>query len=323
MRTYMHTGLTASPWADTASPAAKTLRAALMSRSWIDPHSGHTHSRTLSGIVAHEPQNLLPFFLFSSAETIRKLSSQCSPQTSRLFKGTMWSTVLPSAFACLYMAAIASMSAHDGMRVDPLRRMALWFLRCCRRCSGSEDMPPFQALFFAPSEFRRLRSLTSSESFHVLPFVLDGLPLMASRCFLRTPGEFATKALAADKSLAGMPNLFMKLRTAHSLHPKSLAISFRDFLSTQYRCQIVSFGIECRRIFFDIKRAFRIFGMLSIPCSTDFVKPESVGSLDFHSHSILDLCKDSKPNGGCERKGHASRAALSLPGMNAGVSRAD
>src|SRR5699024_9175946 len=50
MRTYMHTGLTASPWADTASPAAKTLRAAFISRSWIDPHSGHTHSRTLSGI---------------------------------------------------------------------------------------------------------------------------------------------------------------------------------------------------------------------------------------------------------------------------------
>ncbi len=46
----MHTGLTASRWADTASPAARTLRAALMSRSWIDPHSGHTHSRTLSGI---------------------------------------------------------------------------------------------------------------------------------------------------------------------------------------------------------------------------------------------------------------------------------
>ena len=28
-------------------------------------------------------------------------------------------------------------------------------------------------------------------------------------------------------------------------------------------------------------------------------------------------------HGGCERKGHASRAALSLPGMNAGVSRAE
>ena len=38
---------------------------------------------------------------------------------------------------------------------------------------------------------------------------------------------------------------------------------------------------------------------------------------------IKQLCKDSKQNGGCERKGHASRAALSLPGMNAGVSRAE
>ncbi|WP_178377646.1 hypothetical protein [Nitrosomonas cryotolerans] len=32
----MQTGLTDSPRTDTASPTAKTLRAALMSRSWID-----------------------------------------------------------------------------------------------------------------------------------------------------------------------------------------------------------------------------------------------------------------------------------------------
>ena len=50
MHTYMYTGFTASPWADTASPAAKTLRAAFMSRSWIDPHSGHVHCRTFNGI---------------------------------------------------------------------------------------------------------------------------------------------------------------------------------------------------------------------------------------------------------------------------------
>ena len=47
----MQTGLTVSPWADTASPAARTLRAALMSRSWIVPHSGHIHSRTFKGIA--------------------------------------------------------------------------------------------------------------------------------------------------------------------------------------------------------------------------------------------------------------------------------
>jgi hypothetical protein len=47
---HMQTGFTDSPRADTASPAAKTLRAALMSRSWTAPHSGHTHARTLNGI---------------------------------------------------------------------------------------------------------------------------------------------------------------------------------------------------------------------------------------------------------------------------------
>src|SRR6201997_1973262 len=52
-------GFTLSPWADTASPAARTLRAAFTSRSWIDPHSGHTHSRMFSGILdAVWPQSL-------------------------------------------------------------------------------------------------------------------------------------------------------------------------------------------------------------------------------------------------------------------------
>ena len=45
----MQTGLTDSPQTDTASPAAKTLRAALISRSWWVPHSGHTHSRMRNG----------------------------------------------------------------------------------------------------------------------------------------------------------------------------------------------------------------------------------------------------------------------------------
>ena len=40
--------LTFSPKANTASPAAKMLRAAFTSRSWIVPHSGHIHDRTSS-----------------------------------------------------------------------------------------------------------------------------------------------------------------------------------------------------------------------------------------------------------------------------------
>src|SRR5207302_10830391 len=37
------------PQAATASPAAKTFFAALRSRSWTTPHSGHVHLRTSSG----------------------------------------------------------------------------------------------------------------------------------------------------------------------------------------------------------------------------------------------------------------------------------
>ena len=45
----MQSPLTFSPKANTASPAANILRAALMSRSWVVPQSGHSHDRTDSG----------------------------------------------------------------------------------------------------------------------------------------------------------------------------------------------------------------------------------------------------------------------------------
>src|SRR5579864_5639740 len=41
-------GLTASPQAATASPAARMFFAALMSRSWTTPHSGQFHERSSS-----------------------------------------------------------------------------------------------------------------------------------------------------------------------------------------------------------------------------------------------------------------------------------
>ncbi|MEN9502615.1 MAG: hypothetical protein RI964_1900 [Pseudomonadota bacterium] len=44
--------LTFSPKANTVSPTASMFFAALMSRSWIDPHSGHFQERTSSGIVS-------------------------------------------------------------------------------------------------------------------------------------------------------------------------------------------------------------------------------------------------------------------------------
>lgn len=51
MSLYSSTGLTVSPQTDTASPAARTLRAALISRSWVAPHCGQTYLRTLNGIL--------------------------------------------------------------------------------------------------------------------------------------------------------------------------------------------------------------------------------------------------------------------------------
>jgi hypothetical protein len=53
-----------------------------------------------------------------------------------------------------------------------------------------------------------------------------------------------------------------------------------------------------------------------------WVEPELVRSLDFHSHIIVRLCKDSNT----ERRagvGLATQAALSLPGLKAEVSRAE
>ena len=50
-----------------------------------------------------------------------------------------------------------------------------------------------------------------------------------------------------------------------------------------------------------------------------WVKPESVGALNVHSHIISKSCKDSKLKG-VVGLGHAQRAALSLPGIHAGVS---
>ena len=51
--------LTFSPKANTASPAAKMLRAALMSRSWSAPHSGQDQRRTSSASLSNTcPQSL-------------------------------------------------------------------------------------------------------------------------------------------------------------------------------------------------------------------------------------------------------------------------
>ena len=332
----MQTGLTDSPRAaDTASPAAKTLRAALMSRSWIVPHSGQVHSRTLKGIfLTVWPQseqrlllgyqrsmpthiwNELPFFLFSSSVISCMFCSQCNPQTSLLDKGTMWSTVSPFAFASAYKAAIFSLSAHAGICGVFPRRIALWFLRCCLKYSSSEETPPRQHGLLAP-HLSDVRVFESGRCVHVFPFAPEGFPRSFSPRFRCVSGLFATSEFASDKDRGTIPLLFIRFRTATSLHPKRTPISLRDFLSTKYRVSMTEIGTKCKASFLGIiKRAVKFVNTVSISKLTVNVKPELVGALNFHvSHHIRSLCKMQPTKPDC------FAAALYLPGLKAEVSR--
>ena len=72
-------GLTASPQADTASPAAKMFFAAFTSRSWTAPHSGHVHWRyraKVSRAHAHRREHrLLLGYHLSIATSVRPYHS--------------------------------------------------------------------------------------------------------------------------------------------------------------------------------------------------------------------------------------------------------
>ena len=66
------------------------------------------------------------------------------------------------------------------------------------------------------------------------------------------------------------------------------------------------------------ERARKLFGLL-----IGRIKAKAIRSFDFHLHNIAQRCKDSfsrKENAG---RSHASRDALSIPGLKAEVSRAN
>ena len=326
MPLYSNTGLTFSPQTDAASPAAKTFRAALMSRSWIVPHSGQVHSRTFKGQRSMPTHiwNELPFFLFSSSVISCMFCSQCNPQTSLLDKGTMWSTVSPFAFASAYKAAIFSLSAHAGICGVFPRRIALWFLRCCLKYSSSEETPPRQHGLLAP-HLSDVRVFESGRCVHVFPFAPEGFPRSFSPRFRCVSGLFATSEFASDKDRGTIPFLFIRFRTATSLHPKRTPISLRDFLSTKYRVSMTEIGTKCKASFLGIiKRAVKFVNTVSISKLTVNVKPKSVGAFRFHIttlHEIANCVKQkSSKESGTGRL--ATQAALSLPGLKAEVSRA-
>src|ERR1700758_3646114 len=108
-------GFTLSPWADTASPAAKTLRAALTSRSWITPHSGHVHSRTFNGILATVcPQSLhrlLDGYQLSMPTSVRPYHSDL--YVSCLTNSDQLASIIDFArwrFFCMLLTARLSMA---------------------------------------------------------------------------------------------------------------------------------------------------------------------------------------------------------------------
>ena len=115
MPLYSNNGLPLSPRANPASPAVKTLRAALMSRSWMLPHSGQTHSRTFNGIFGtvcpQSEHRLLDGYQRSMPTNVRPyhsdLYSSCrtnSPQlASEMDFARQW-------FFCMLLTARLSMA---------------------------------------------------------------------------------------------------------------------------------------------------------------------------------------------------------------------
>ena len=89
MLPYSKTGLAAPPWADTASPAASTLRAALMSRSCCVPHSGHVQVRTDSTI--------LPWVWPQTEHRLLDGCRRSTPTSVRPYHSALYSSCLTNA----------------------------------------------------------------------------------------------------------------------------------------------------------------------------------------------------------------------------------
>lgn len=88
------TGLMVSPWADTARPAAKILRAAFMSRSCVVLHSGQTQVRMFSGslvTVCPQPlQRLLDGYQ-------RSMPINCRPDHAALYSSCRTNSAQPAS----------------------------------------------------------------------------------------------------------------------------------------------------------------------------------------------------------------------------------
>lgn len=145
MPLYSNNGLPLSPRANPASPAVKTLRAALMSRSWIDPHSGQIHDRTFNGILGTVyPQSrhrLLDGYQ-------RSMPTNARPYHSDLYSSCLTNSDQPASlidfarrrFFCMLLTARLSMAItwfSLTSRVESLCRKSLRVsaVFACRRAT--------------------------------------------------------------------------------------------------------------------------------------------------------------------------------------------
>lgn len=134
----MHTGLTVSPGADTAGPAARMLRAALTSRSWLLPHSGQLHCRTLNGMAGmtcpHSLHRLLDGYQ-------RSMQSKVRPCQRALYSSCLTNSDQPASlmdlarrrFFC--MLAIARLSMAITW-LSLINRLESWCRKSRHKCSS-------------------------------------------------------------------------------------------------------------------------------------------------------------------------------------------
>lgn len=103
-----NTGLTLSPQTNPASPAVKTLRAALISLSWTAPHSGQTHSRTFNGIfgaVCPQPEQRFDGNIPFSCESQQNQPIGCAPYLPALNGGVSRAKLMKKRFTRAFILA--------------------------------------------------------------------------------------------------------------------------------------------------------------------------------------------------------------------------
>jgi len=123
--------LTFSPRANTASPAALMLTAALMSRSCSAAHSGHVQARIckgISGITCPQPeQHLLDGYHWSMAD-------RCRPAQAAFYSSCRTNSLQPASLIDLASERLRSMffTLRDSTQITWFS-LTIWRDSLCKR----------------------------------------------------------------------------------------------------------------------------------------------------------------------------------------------